>query len=397
MRIQPRQNLIEIFSSFLQWEDNAINRWVSDRRLQRNFEQTLEQSQQRAERLSEDGWALYWYDCWRSGYVMLAQGHLSAHLQEVCYWAAIQTVSQSNAVRYGPADCFQIAIADVPKILNAFQPNAVASLKTYSRVAFGNLIRDTLRREREIDICSDWSLVLKVSRKRLVAALTAGGLTAEAIDRQVRAKQCFEQVYSQVSAGQVRQRKAPDAKFWAAVADSYQRVSGVAVSAATIEQWITASAKRVREYLYPTVGSLNASRSIDGTGELQDEVATPGDRSVLDGLIEQEERRDRLAQQAALKQVLVEAIETLDPVLVQLLEAYYRKKLTQTEMVAQFQMPQYTISRRLTKARSTLLKHLARWSQEQLPKELHSAIDSNVLDHINTVMEEWLQAHYREL
>jgi hypothetical protein len=53
-------------------------------------------------------------------------------------------------------------------------------------------------------------------------------------------------------------------------------------------------------------------------------------------------------------------------------------------------MKQYTISRRLTKARETLLLALAQWSRDTL----HITLTSDVLKDTSTVLEEWLQTHY---
>jgi hypothetical protein len=51
---------------------------------------------------------------------------------------------------------------------------------------------------------------------------------------------------------------------------------------------------------------------------------------------------------------------------------------------------QYTVSRRLSKARETLLTALAKWMQSTL----HTAPTSDVLKYTSPVLEEWLQAHY---
>ncbi|NJN86296.1 MAG: hypothetical protein HC881_08245 [Leptolyngbyaceae cyanobacterium SL_7_1] len=92
-------------------------------------------------------------------------------------------------------DCFQVAIEKVPKVLRACNPNHTVSLKTYSRVAFENIIRDMLRRQHQLSHCNDWALLLKVSRKQLQEALQHMGLLPAAIDSYLCAQQCYEEGY----------------------------------------------------------------------------------------------------------------------------------------------------------------------------------------------------------
>ena len=88
-----------------------------------------------------------------------------------------------TSAQYGVADCFQIAIAQLDKILKGFNAEQGFDLKNYAIAAFSSLIRDQLRQRKEVDICTDWSLLRKVSQKRLVAALQAQGLTQAEIER----------------------------------------------------------------------------------------------------------------------------------------------------------------------------------------------------------------------
>jgi len=56
-------------------------------------------------------------------------------------------------------------------------------------------------------------------------------------------------------------------------------------------------------------------------------------------------------------------------------------------------MKQYTVSRRLTKSRETLLQALAQWSQQTL----HISLTSNVLKNISAVLDELLQNYYSNI
>ena len=393
MAMSRRQALLDVFSTFLQFESNRVKGWVTDTTLRRNFQVCRSQLQPLPPSLED--WALYWHERWQTE-PERSQGHLAAYLQESCYWAVHQTMPKVASLRYGLEDCFQVAIAEVPKILKAFSPGPIGSLRSYSRVAFGNILRDALRQQREIDICSDWSLLLKTSRKRLQSALQNAGLNPETIAQSLQAWDCFEQIYRDRSPAEVRQRKAPDPLFWQRVSELYSDLHSDLHSDShrpeILEKWLTHAAKYVRSDLYPAVTSLNISRSTqmtDMTGELQDEVPSVAPESLLEDLILQEEQSDRHLQQQQLNHVLIAAIAQLEDAM--LLDLYYAQNLTQQQIARSLKVQQYTISRRLTKVRTALLLALSRWSQDVL----HILPTSNVLNSISAILEEWLLDYYQ--
>jgi RNA polymerase sigma factor (sigma-70 family) len=453
--MRSRQTLLDLFSTFLRFEEDAVGGWVIDARLRRSMQVCLQQRDDT--RASEQVWATYWHKRWQSeeageGWGVggargageaggagemgvsfataykpdaamrgalqltatstqnitprssrltappspLALGHLSAYLQEPCYWSAQKMAAQLNRSSQQLSDCFQVAIAAVPKILKAFDSDQLPSLKTYASQAFSNTIRDDLRRRREVDRCNDWGLLLKLSRKQLTEALQNAGLSAAEIDRTVLAWMCFEAVYIPQKAPGLRQLAAPDHSIWSAIAARYNQQRrqlanpGSDCVPETLERWLMTCASRARAYLYPPVTSLNAPKPGYDAGELQDDVPANDRDSLLTDLIAAEETQARKAQQHQINTVLQEALTALEPTMQTLLQLYYQAKLTQQQIAQQLTMQQYAVSRKLTKARETLLVALAHWSQETL----HISPTSNVVKSMGAVLEEWLQIHY---
>ncbi len=391
--MRPRQSLVDQFSAFLQLEADRVSGWVSDARLKRSMERCV--AAQPAP-TGEEFWALYWHRAWRNQPSLLAEGHLSAYVQEACYWAVQHIIRRRDSGQAQIADYFQIAIAELPKILKACDPEQRASLKTYSQVAFGNVIRDALRRQQELDICNDWALLLKLSRKRLFEALTAAGLPTPTITTYLLAWSCFETGYLASKTAKNRQLQRPDAATWAAIADLYnrewqqQQPTAVPENAATLEKWLLYCAKRARVYLYPAVASLNAPKAGYESGEWQDDLPAGTDDSLLSSLIGQEERVHRQEQHQQISTILTTALAKIDAQALEILQLYYRQGLPQREIAQQLGMQQYTVSRRLTKARETLLLALTHWSQETL----HISPTSDVVSSISAILEEWLQSYY---
>src|SRR6478672_7804279 len=157
--MRPRHNLVEIFSTFLQFDADRLSGWVTEPRLRRSMQRCLEQSSSAS--TTDYFWALYWYKIWQAHSESLAEAHLSAYLQEVGYWAAQKTATSFASSQYTLADCFQIAIARIGTVLKGFNPQQGFSLKNYAASLFSSAIKELLRQRQEIDICTDWALLRK--------------------------------------------------------------------------------------------------------------------------------------------------------------------------------------------------------------------------------------------
>ncbi|WP_104908877.1 sigma-70 family RNA polymerase sigma factor [Nostoc sp. 'Lobaria pulmonaria (5183) cyanobiont'] len=249
--------------------------------------------------------------------------------------------------------------------------------------------------QREADICSDWALLHKLSRKRLVQSLQNAGFNTESIESYVLAWECFKELYTGDNT-KIRQLTKPDARTWEAIshlynAERFSRLSSptAAVNQQTIETWVLSAAKAARTFLYPKFVSADAPLKED-EGNLLDILPVDLQTSLLTEIIEQEEAANMRSQQAQLNQVLSQAIAALDAESQKVLQAYYVQQLTQQEIAAQLEIKQYTVSRRLHSIKKSLLLTLTQWSQNIL----HISLKSDVVDAINTSLEEWLKVQY---
>ncbi|MGH2412361.1 MAG: sigma-70 family RNA polymerase sigma factor [Microcystaceae cyanobacterium] len=400
--MRPRQELIELFSTFMQFEADDFKNWAIDIRLRRSMGQCLEQFTQHpparisAAPTSEVFWSLYWHQCWQTSSNLLAEQHLSAYLQEPCYWAAWQTARRFQTIQFNLPDYFQMAIAQVNTVLKRFNPHRSASLRAYANLTFPSLLRDILRQRQEADLCTNWGLLRKVSKKRFLEALQHAGLPADKIAQYRLGWMCFQSQYVEA---QPDSPQLPEInyQFWEAVAHLYntQRTSQLLsldweCSPETIERWLSQCALWVRAYLYPPVESLNVPKSGLESGEVQDDVPDSRTESLLMEMSDREAQQERQIQQSQIHSVLVAALEQLDPQSQALLKLYYRDGQTQQQMMEQLQMSQATVSRRLTKAREGLLTVLVKWSQQTL----NSTPMSNRIKDMSAALEEWLSVYY---
>uniref|UniRef100_A0A832M2U8 Sigma-70 family RNA polymerase sigma factor n=1 Tax=Oscillatoriales cyanobacterium SpSt-402 TaxID=2282168 RepID=A0A832M2U8_9CYAN len=391
--MRARQDITELFSTFVQFEADRFSRWVTDIRLRRNMQDCLNQVSTVPG--SKHVWALSWHKNWQNQTTQLAGKHLSAYLQEPCYWAAQQTLRKFSIPQHGLADYFQLAIAEFDSILKGFKPERSSSLAAYAKIAFASRLRDILRQRREIDGVTTWTLLRsRIGRKGLIEALHHAGLSASEIEQYWLAWICFKTVYTPAHAGTKRSPE-PDHSLWESVAKLYNTerqnqltVPGSPCSPEMIEQWMRKAATHVRAYLYPPVDSLNF-RGEDGQ-EL--DLPDPQIHSGLDVILREEERQTRRCQQQQIGTLLTTTVEQLDAEMQSILRLYYQQNQTQKQIADQIGISQPTVVRRLTKARDTLLKVLMKWSQD----EMNISPTPDLVKDRGTALEEWLQFHYAE-
>jgi RNA polymerase sigma factor (sigma-70 family) len=394
--MRSRQDLTELFSTFVQFDAEYFSSWATDARLRRSMQNCLQRFPD-APNL-ESFWALYWYKILLDLRTLpgnLAGFHLSAYLQEPCYWAAQQIAKKFTTVQYRLPDYFQMAIAEVSTVLHRFDPDRGASLKTYAGMVFTSILRDALRQRQAVDLCTNWTLLRKISKKRLGEALQAAGVSAASIASYRLAWTCFKALY--VPTSPTEPLSSPDSRLWEAVAQLYnaERLSALsgssskAIGADTIEKWLTQCATWVRAYLYPAIASLNApqinQKSGQEIGEVQDQI-TAVSESLLTEMIAQEETQTRQTQQTQIQTVLSTALKQLDTPSQELMRLYYSQGLTQQQIVQHLQLSQATVSRRLNKVREALLTAMVQWSQ----KELNIVLTPTLIKEMSTALEAWL-------
>ncbi len=384
--MQPRTRIIDLFATFARLEDDRFERWLDDPRLQRSMQQQLTQ----LSGIDERGWAIYWHQAYPEH--PLAQSHLTAYLQEPCFWIAREMTRRLQSPQYTLADYFQIANSEIPKVLESFVPDRGSSFKTYANLVLTNRLKDLLRQKKATDVCSDWSLLRKVSKKLIGEVLVHRGVAEPESSQYQFAWFCFKTLYIPHEHNS-QKLPPPDPIVWKAIGELYNTkrqhqlvVPGIANTTAQIEVRLTKLAQWTRSYLYPTFDSLNRSKPEPGTGEIQEDLTDANYESLLDAAIDREEIDRRVTQQSALQTILTEALANLSPELQEILQLFYRDGLSQQELSIRLQLSQPTVSRRIKKAEALLLAALLTWSEFQL----HKFPDPNELKGISATLREWL-------
>ena len=395
--MRSRQDITELFSTFAQLEADRFRKWLTDPKLRRSIKKCLEQTPEASK--AENFWVIYWHKYWQNQSNSLSKMHLSAYLQEPCYWAAKETLAKFTNNQYSLADHFQLANAEVENILKGFKPEISKNLKAYAQMAIASRLRDNLRQRKEADFCTNWALLRKVSKKRVLASLEHAGLSPAMIAQHRLAWSCFKELYIQKQAGGNSKLPEPKRQLWEAIANLYnsERLNQLTqltpqCSADTIEQWLTHTATYLRAYLYPPVASLDAFKSTDDS-DITWDLPDPSSDSLIAEILAQEDAQNRQSQLSQMNAVLSKALQACNAQSQEILKLYYQQGLTQQDIIKKLQISQPTVSRRLIKARESLLAALIKWSQETL----NISVTSNQIKDMSTVLEEWLKTDYLNL
>lgn len=391
--MRPRQDIVSIFSTYLQCEADGFKGWLQDPRLRESVTHCLAQGIN--ENTGKHDWALYWHQNWRNQTHRLAFSHLGAYLQEAGYWAAYKfTRFQLKHTSF--ADCFQIAFTRFEQGLNSFQPGRGKTLESFAKLFFASTIRNELRRIQEVDACSDWALLRKTSRKRFVESLKNEGLDRQALEEYRLAWMCFQHLYAQQQETGTQQLTTPDDATWQKIAHLYnqERFNHLAhpsmtATAELVEDWLKKAANWIRNRSSPAVKSLNAIVPGMDSGEMQDRLQAQ-ELTPMDKLVEQLEQNSRQAQQQQLRQFLEDRMSGLNAEEQQLVQLYYEGELTQQQIAQQLGLKQYKISRQLTRIRKKLLDALVVWSQDQ---EGITPTPENI-EIAASLLEDWLHDYF---
>ncbi|MGD1858271.1 MAG: sigma-70 family RNA polymerase sigma factor [Leptolyngbyaceae cyanobacterium] len=346
---------------------------------------------------SDTFWALYWYR--QQSHHPNATHHLWAYLQEPCYWASEQVARRFSMVQYSLADGFQIAIANVDRILRGYDPDVGSNLRAYAHRAFGNCIRDQLRQQHEVNISSDWGLLRRLSQIQLTRALLTAGFIETA--PYILIWQCFRAVCVPQLDRPVRGLSAPSDRQYAAISERYnQRRHQLTSNTTTVGTQdintyqlvteLTRLATIARNYLNPTITSLNQPQYDDSSEEQLNALTM--DENPMAQLLAAEDYTQQQQYAKQIGEVLENALLDLDPPSQKLLSLYYQDTYTQTDIADQLDIQQYQVSRKLKRIRQQLLLSCFNWCQETL----HILPESAILANVGEVIHEWLQYHYSQ-
>jgi RNA polymerase sigma factor (sigma-70 family) len=399
--MRSRDSILDLFSTFAFLEGDRVHQWLPDPRLRRSMQKCLTAADTPDDGVSEKAWSLYWYKIWQSQPELpnsTPQQHLTAYLQEPCYWTAQKTVQRFPQLEFTLADYFQLISPETARVLKGFNPGFGTNLKSYAPIVLANILKDHLRQRRAIDVCSDWSLLRKMSQKRITEVLHHAGISPDELAQYNFAWTCFKTISVPNRPDVVVAGADVEENIWEPIAALYnskcpQQVAPTApkLTPEQLEARMTKLTRWIRQYLYPAIDSLNRPKPGQEEGEVQDSLADPIVTSLLDAAIEDEIQEERQQQRSQLQDTLTQAIAELDETAQKILRLFYQENLSQQGLADRMNMSQPTVSRRLKKAEEALLTKLL----DRVKGSVNKIPDPSELKHINIALKAWLESYHR--
>ncbi|NJM74010.1 MAG: sigma-70 family RNA polymerase sigma factor [Scytonema sp. RU_4_4] len=328
----------------------------------------------------------------------MARNHLSAYLQEACFWAAQKTYQRFKLLqyKYSIEEYFQIANSGVnppEKIFKSFDfEYSHTNIEGYAKTAIFRFINNTIYRhdlEAKRVKFSDYGLLKDLSHKELREALISKGITQAKSDTYYLVWQCFDEIYQPNQSQGSRSLEPPSQKHLKQIADYYnQRLNKIEISA------VPASEEKIKEMLETCIQAARDYRTkrfipLDNSDYMSDSTPTLWDTAI------QEEEREQVQSLIAR---LFEEIPETGQILLKLSQGL---NLTQIEIanVLKNKFPelqkQYQVARQLGKYNNTFLKNfINEWNK--IDPEIRLS-DERDIERIKNSLSECLQSHCQKM
>lgn len=403
LKPQPRQSIVEMFSSFLQFRESK-NVWIPQAKLRRSMEEQL--NNHTSPPTTGNFWALYWYKIWDKQPQTIAREHLYAYLQETAYKAAYDRAQKVHpSQRWDKLqEYFQVVFKNqiYERVLKKFDSEYGSDLAAFALPIFKNSINEELRQRNKAASHSDWSLLRHTTDKLLKKALQNHGLSEQDIESYLLLRDCFRKIYHPETPKANKQLSCPELETFQTITQTYNQErlgqlsnSGTKLNLNDIEVRLKEIAQAIRNYYAPVMISLNNPLSQEGVGEIQDIIPSSETESLLENLIREQEELNfnKLWQEinCILEEFLAKKLTSEQKKYFQL---YYGVGLTQAEIAEKLLgeiKKQYTISRKMNKTCEQIVKVLVNWANN---KKTHNLKSDNIVGNVDILLKEWLQKYY---
>lgn len=376
--MRKRTHPVEMFSTFLQvnetW-DSLGPGWLTDPRLKKNMTRISQSDPDAPERY----WTTYWLkEALKNPQNRLSRNHLSAYLEEACYWVTLKIFEQIANLNESRVDCFFIArsaAADPGKLFKNYDPIR-SGLKTYAQFRLKTAILEQVRVGSSLQKYSDPALLRALTKKTLKEALKKADIKEPEFSECLLVWQCFKEVYVPVMEGGSRRLKPPDETQLAAIASLYNQKSQNRrdpVDSEFIQKRLDQCVNTVRE-------SLRIKNvPLDSCG-FEPALASDDPIDTLDEPVQEWQQ---------VKSILSEAFATLPESSQTMLKLQYGLNFSQSEIAKIFEKHQSTISRKISGSQQILLTAIAKWSASNLG----ICLSSDRLQEMASLLDECLESH----
>lgn len=365
--IKERTNVVDLFSTFIQWGDHNSSSWQAEPRLNRNMSRLMQQWPDR----SKQQWEAFWHRQWSLERYPMSQGHLYAYLQEPCYLVARELVAYyPSQYGYSVADYFNYGVIRFESLLQKYDPQTNANFGGFSVTFLRRRIRDELRGIHKGFGQTQWSLLFRSSPKRIKEALNVAGILDELQEQHLLAVECYVEIYEPIKRKPKGKILEPLPETWAQITEAYNALVPIPADSKTIQKWVKKTGQSLYSYLAPRQESLNEYLP-NSKQERMDYLEAPSELSSAE-----DEGNDSFDYSSTHQKILAwvkERLATLDlsqyrlnPKTFEILQLYHGRNLKQSAIAKQLGINQSNISRILGKVNKILTEDFIEWSANNL-------------------------------
>lgn len=340
----------------------------------------------------------------------LAGRHLSAYLQDSCYWAAKKTCQKLASLphKFTEIDCFQLAnlylyeppnnkdkdktILPLQQLLKRFDLKQSHALKSYVKIRLQGKLEDVIFRSLQIRKCTPWGRLRRMSKKRLIYALQQQRkLSQEDLKSYILAWECFKANSGATVNDGFRRLLEPTPEQFQEMANRYNHLSHSKLNSQSFVNWKTIKAilevcleaAKTESRPINTI-SIEANEEWDINHHITEQISDD-----FNGL-EQEQ------QEQIIKTVLASAFNLLSREKRSLLNLHHGLKLHYTDIAVGIMGERkkwYQIRRDCHRCYRSLLKDFVEMYFDAFQTERQTNLTDDTLDSMKVLLEEWLDKY----
>jgi RNA polymerase sigma factor (sigma-70 family) len=390
MNLRSRKTVVEAFSSFIkinQENPYFYDGWITSPPLRHSIESQTQNDPEG----NEDYWALVWLKkVLENPQQSLARGHLSAYLEEVCYWITVKDIKNIlNIYNFDPVDCFQIcrSVAAMPEIFKQYN-SQLSKLKSYAKSHIQREVLEEIRQGLEEERFAKTGLLRHTKKTRFTKRLNRAGILEPEFSELLLAWQCFNNIYTEKTPRGSRTLPWPSEEKLAEIAESYNQLRSPNlkfIDRQNLNRMLDKCYQIIREY-----SSIKPfyTDSIEHFQEQYEWREMP--ININSGYKIWQDSDSKFNQQQEVNSLLSKTFEKLKSEDRKILQLSIGLKITQSDIAKLLGLSkQYQVSRKKDSAKATLLQALAPWSV----KKFNIQLSSEQLNGISIQLEEWLEKH----
>ena len=386
--ITKRLNTIEQFSTFLLLIDSQRNSfiWKKDLRLRKNINQIIGGKLIEAELIARNFLTII-----KTENRSIIANHLTAYLQESCYWAAKEVYAQKQTIvnQLTLEECFssgnEITVTPI-KILLKYNLTSGSKITTYAQTRLKTIITEAIYRHRQWKLVSNWGLLKKMSKSKRKQALTqTAGLQNEQLQQYLLVWLCYcdhavtigKKKYNRLSAPNSSQLKLMTSQYNLLAKKNFSATA--LIDEAEFKNRLEFCGEKARLFTNPTQTNYEEEKDIK-------QLQASGNY-----LVNLEENQ----QQEYINQILINSFHQLDIKLQGIAYLYWGLVLTQQEIVNILQLTapnfiqkQYQFSRKIKSLKEKLFNSL--YQQFSVSQKITVSIDNKTL---LSIVQQWLQEY----